>query len=275
MPDFRGRILFIFTWMLFCFHGLEADHHKTKEPNPSHYVKDSVWKKVNGYLLPNDHPAKSKLDEIFSRSRAIFDQASMTAAGFDAYPPQHHTQMIVAKHPEIEGYVIKTYLDVQDYYREIPEEYLWMRRIKGRRLIQRCIDSHHYNHLFKVPQKWIYLLPDNPSPPSGFLRKRFVLIAEDMNLLDQQANENLWGSEKVTRDFLSAFYTILTELTLHDSAKPNNCPFSVDGKAAFVDTEHFHMGYVNYFKLAPFLSPPMNDYWNEITQKKEKTPVRI
>ena len=198
------------------------------------------------------------------------DQWSITAAGFDASPPQHQTQMIVAKHPSLQGYVIKAYLDEQDYYSGKPEHYYWIKRIKGAELIRKSINTHKYNNFFKVPKKWIYLLPDEPSPSPNYLRKLFILVEEDMELFDNKTNENLWGSEWVTKDLLNALCTITTELGLLDSARPENCSFSIDGKAAFVDTELYHRIRVKYFRLTPYLSPPMQEYWNKLTKNKGK-----
>ncbi len=271
MPIIAGRLLFIFFCMLFCFQGgAEAGQKKLKEGSPSRYVSKSVWKSVKGYLIPDDHPVKQKLDDIFSSSRVLYDQDSMVAAGFDASLPQHHTQIIVAKHPELRGVVIKAYLDVQEHYKNKPEEYFWIKRIKGAGLIQKYIESHRYNHLFKVPKKWLYLLPDEPPPPENSMRKRFILIAENMELHDEETNESIWRSEKVDEQFLEAFYRVTTDLTLVDSAKPDNCPFSIDGKAAFIDTEWYQVGYVKYFKMTPYLSPSMQNYWKKLTKGKGK-----
>lgn len=270
MSYLSQQFTLFFSVMLVCFYSIEAHQGKIKVANPSIYVSDESWTLVSDYLIPNDHPAKKKLDTIFSRSRAIFDEAAMFAAGFDASPPQHHTHMIVAKHPELKGYVIKAYLDVQDYFEDKPEEHYWIKRIIGVQYIRKSIDNHDYNYLFKVPQKWIYLLPDNPSPPRKSLRKNFILVAEDMELFDKAINDRLWGSERVNEDLLFALYQITTDVGLLDSAKPDNCAFSFDGKVAFVDTELYHKRKVKYSKLTPYLSPAMQSYWKKLTKNEEK-----
>ena len=265
------QIIFFFTFLLIACFKLDAQDERLKQVNPSRYVTKTAWKKVKKHLIPRNHPAKLQLDEIFSRSRVLYDTASMEAAGFDALPPQHHTQMIVAKHPELEGYVIKAYLDVQDYYQDKVEEYFWIKRVRGAKLIREYLKEQQFDHLFKVPQKWLYLLPDKPSPPKICLRKRFILIAEDMELYDQEENEKAWGSERVTKEFLAAFYRITTELKLLDSSKPDNCSFSRDGKAAFVDTELYLKGEVKYYRLLPFLSPPMQEYWKDLSKGQKRS----
>ncbi len=271
MLHFPKWIMILFSIIQISLFSLEAKEKRTKQTIPSRYVTKTAWNNVGPHLIPNDHPAKPKLDEIFNRSRALYDQGSMTAAGFDALPPQHHTEIIVAKHHELKGYVIKAYLDVQEYYQNKPEEYFWLKRVRGAKLIRKCLKENHYEHLIKVPRKWLYLLPDRPSPPKKCLRKRFILIAEDMELHNQEENEKAWGSEIVTKEFLAAFYQITTELKLLDSSKPDNCWFSLDGRAAFVDTELYLKGEVKYYRLLPFLSAPMQEYWKELSKDQKRS----
>lgn len=234
--------------------------------SPSRYVNDSVWIQVRDYLMPNDHPLKKNLDQIFSASRALADMESMKEAGFKFSRPQHHTQIIVTKHPKLKEYVIKAYLDEQEYHSGKPEYYFWIKRIKGARLIQKAIENHKYEHLFKVPKKWIYLLPDEPAPAACPQIKMFILVEEDMDIYNDKKNERLWGGQSVTEEMLNALYTILTELGLFDCAKPSNCPFSRDGRVAFVDTQSYNAKQVKYHKLAPYLSPQMRSHWKMLIE---------
>ncbi|CUI16923.1 conserved hypothetical protein [Candidatus Protochlamydia naegleriophila] len=225
----------------------------------------SVWTQITPFLIPSNHAAKIKLDDILSNVQAFYDLQSMEAASFDKALPQHHTQIIVTRHPELKGYVIKAYLDVQDYHSGKPEYYFWIKRILGAELIRQAIASHGYGHLLKVPHKWIYQLPDNGSNASNHaLKKYFILVEEDMDLYDDAINVAFWGSEWVTNEYLEALYTIVTELGLFDCTKPANCPISKDGRIAFVDTQSFHAKRVKYQKLTPYLSPTMQAYWLEL-----------
>lgn len=248
----------------------ERSVHKTLDKQSN---INNDWKEIKPYLIPNNHPIKKRLDAIFSQSRVLADWDSLMAAGFSALPPQPNTQIIVAKHPDLPGYVIKTYLDTQAYFRNRPEDYHWIRRIRGARLIQKYLKKYRYRNLLKVPKKWIYLLPTHPSFPQHQLQKKTLLIAEDMEIFDEKTNEALWGSEQVTTELLDALYKITTDLGLRDSAKPSNCSFSKDGKAAFVDTEIYHRNGVRYDKLTPHLSPTMRAYWEEMTGKSSQMEV--
>ncbi len=262
--SFLSRHMLLILGLLLWIQKIEADQERPVVANPSIYVSNEIWEQVIEYLMPNDHPIKEKLDQIFLRSRALTDKKSMKAAGFAAAKPQHHSQIIVAKHPELKGYVIKAYRDDQDYHSGKPEQYFWIKRAQGARLIQESIVAHKYEHLFKVPKKWIYVLPDEPSPPSNYLRKIFILVEEDMELLDKKRNKKSWGSSVITKELLQALYTILTELGLFDCSKPSNCPFSIDGRVAFIDTQSYHKKRVKYHNLTPYLSSSRRSYWEKL-----------
>ena len=137
---------------------------------------------------------------------------------------------MVAKHPFLPNYVIKAYLDTHN---EIDEEWKFLvDRIIGARIIQESIDDNHYNHLMKVPKKWIYALP-NPG------RRKYVLVAENMNLLSPAKNADSY-LKKMNKERLGALFVLLKENLLIDSIYIYNIPFCTDGKIAFIDTEHFH-----------------------------------
>jgi hypothetical protein len=266
-----------FSFLLFIFvlsypGEVKSFSQRLVKGNPSLYVSQELWKDIQDYLIPDDHPAKEKLDQIFSTSRALADKKSMVAAGFDFARPQRVTQIIVTRHPEMPGYIIKAYLDSTKYGHKGKPDYLFLiQRIVGARLAQERIHTHHYEHLLKVPEKWLYLLPDEPSPPSHYLRKLFILVEDDMNIVSARKNEKLWKSQHVTPELLDAFYTITTEVGLADSLRPDNCPFSKDGRVAFIDTQVFNVKPVKYHNLTPFLSAPMQAYWKELIKMRKSS----
>lgn len=251
------------------FENRENDPYGLENTNPSKYVNQILWAYVQDYLIPENHPAKLKLDEIFSISRALYDLQSMVQAGFEPAYPQHHSQIIVTRHPDLPGYVIKAYLDEQAYHSDKPEYYFWIKRIIGSRLIKNAIKAHEYDNFIKVPKKWIYLLPDEPAPPTGCLRKMFILVEEDMNIHSDKINEKLWRSPVVTKELLKALFIVITELGLFDCAKPANCPISKDGRIALIDTQSYYEKRVKYHKLTSYLSSPMRHYWLKLIKQLE------
>lgn len=229
-------------------------------------VSEDIWEGSSPYFFPETHPLKETLDAIFSNSRVIFSEESMRSAGFINPKPQKHTQMIVTKHPDLPGLIIKTYFDCQRYFEKMREDEHWLQRIEGARLIQELVNDHGWQDHFKIPKKWIYPLPVYPEPSKKFQGKYFILVEEDMDLCDSAANKVLWGSAFVTPELLDQVYFIVTELGLYDSPSPDNLPFSHDGKLAFIDTQYFYIWPIGYRKLNSVLSKEMLRYWKSITK---------
>ena len=86
-----------------------------------------------------------------------------------------------------------------------------------------------------------------------------------MNIYDDETNKKLWASPKATKELLFAIHTIITEFRFRDCAKPANCPFSKDGRVAFVDTQSFYKKRIGYKKLTPYLTPDMQTYWKSLS----------
>lgn len=233
-------------------------------------VSQKVWDSLMPYFLPEDHPARKSLDRIFKKSRVTLSAKSMGKAGFTNPKPRKWTHLIVTTHPKLKGYVIKAYVDAQRHHKNKPEYHFWMLRIKGVRKIQKYIGDKGWGDLFATPKKWIYPLPVNPTPPSGFHPKRFVLIEEDMNILSDKDNCEKWRSAFVDEEVLDKVYAILQELGLRDCAKPDNIPFTKNDKIAFVDTQTFEQWPISYPKLASDLSPSMRSYWKDITKPRKR-----
>lgn len=218
------------------------------------------------YLLPADHPIKSLLDNLFSSSRVLLNLDTLEEAGFDFSKPRKFTNLIIARHPAFPGYIFKLYLDAQRYHKDKPEQHFWMLRIEGALQVRREIEENNLRELIKVPQKWIYPLPKKPKPPTGYMTKHYILVEEDMQLFSQEDNEALWASEYVTPQLLNAVYLVLAKVGLSDCAKPDNMPFSVDGRIAFIDTQT-HGRKVHFDRMTSWLSPENQTYWEKLIGK--------
>lgn len=229
-------------------------------------LETSIRQEIEPYLIAETNPAKKILDEIVATcsTNVFYDMKSMCAAGFDFAEPQHKTGIIVTRHPKLPGIIIKAYLDVQEYYEGKPEYYYWIKRVQGANLIREAIKKYNYEHLLKVPRKWIYELPNNTYTVFPTKRKRFILVEDDMDILDDKENKARWGSPFATKELLLALHTIITEFRFKDCAKPANCPFSKDGRVALVDTQSFYKRSVGYYKLTPYLTPEMQKYWKSL-----------
>jgi len=237
----------IFIILICCFFPLFGTYERPTE------VAVSLWNTLQPFFLPEDHPIKEKLDEIFSKGRPTLDEKSMRKAGFVGVHVRHYTKLVACKHPLLSGFLVKTFLDTIE--KNQPEHHYWMKRIAGANVIRKYVSKHHLEHFFKVPRKWIY-----PLPLGGYSR-HFVLIVEDMGILSEQDNEHHWGSHDVSHDLLEKLFHLVTELGFWDCTKPENIPFCNDGKVAFVDTENRFSQKVRYHKLTPLLNANNREFW--------------
>ena len=229
--------------------------HYLKNP----YVPDDVWESAKPYFLPEDHPIKAKLDKIFKK-RVTLNRKTLKKAGFANTKPGKYSKTIVTSHKVLKGYIIKLFTDdvaVDDWIK-------LKARVKGAREINKVIQNYGFQSWFVVPQKWLYPLPADPSPPEGYQRHHFILVAERMNILSQGANEAKWRSSFITPEKLTAFFIILTETGLQDGIYPFNVPITKDKKIAFIDTELCHHWTIPLVKLKRYISTEMGLFWQKL-----------
>lgn len=260
MEDFSLERGWIFKLILALF--LVGSHTCT-------YADESpqrVQQKVAPYLLPDDHFIKPTLDAIFGNMRATLNLKTLVKAGFNKTHPRQFTGLIITKHPGVPGFVFKLYLDAQRYHKEQPEYYYWILRIQGVQRIEEVIAAYGLESLFKCPKKWIYALPKDPKPPEGYLDKSYILVEEDMDLMSSKANGKRWRSNAVTHEMLDQLFLIIHEAGLADSTKPDNIPFSTDGRIAFIDTEIHGKKKIDYSNLLPYLSNKNQAHWNSLIE---------
>jgi hypothetical protein len=230
-------------------------------------IDEGLWNTLKPHFLPYDHPVRHKLDKIFSKFRALKDIESMERAGFKKPYPRKWTRLVVTKHPKIPGYVFKAYLDKQNYHRKMPEYHFWLLRIEGVERIRNEITKRQLEGIFKVPRKWIYPVPQHPSPPKKYVRKNFILVEEDMDIYSEKENEMQWKTNpKVNEQMLLDLVRLLNDLGLWDCPKPDNMPFCKDGRIAFIDTQTFFKWPVKFFRLTPVLPPHLQPYWENLTK---------
>lgn len=231
------------------------------------WVSPDLWQELEPYFLPHDHPIKARLDTLFNKIRATQSESHFEKAGFGKPKMRKPTNIVIGRHEQFKNYLFKVYLDTQP---PLSEWVNWVHRIKGARAIQMCLERHGFQN-FCVPNKWIYPLPPEPSPPNQnrFHRKNFILIVENMNILSPKANLKAFKN-KVTSQILQELYVILTEEGLIDSVYPDNIPFTKNGQIAFIDTEHHYFGRsIPYEKLTPYLSKEMQEFWQNLTIRND------
>lgn len=200
------------------------------EKNPQ--VAEYIWNTLEPYFVPEYSKEKIALDTIFQEEGVLKSIKTLNRAGFHLIT-NPKSKIIVLSHSDLKGYLFKVYLESEN----IPEWDCWLRRARGSRVIQDAINEYGYEHIMKVPRKWIYPLPQDKRPlKEGTFRKYFVLLVEKMDILSYKKNKRAFKT-KVNQETLIALYTLLTENLLIDSVYADNIPFCKDGRIAFVDTE--------------------------------------
>lgn len=213
------------------------------------------------YLLPEHHPIKHKLDRLLADPEILNSEESLKKAGFDLSKSQHQANHVkVAKHRKLKHYLLKAYTNDQLVG---DESFAFVRRVTRAEIIQEAIDRLGYGAYFKVPRKWIYLLPHATFSSE---QRQCVLVVEDMHVFDDEMNAFLWkNAQWITQEKLFALYTLLSEEGLVGSIYLDNIPFSIDGKIAFIDTEHVHVWPVPYNRLTRHLPKELCAYWKGLT----------
>lgn len=235
------------------------------------YVPIEVWDQVTPYFLPENHPAKPKLDRIFSK-RVTLTPDTFKKAGFPRFTPGRHNRIMVSSHAELRDYYVKAFSDLE--LRIVADWMKLIHRIHGANAVRECIKKHGYEKIMKVPRKWIYPLPMNPSPPNSpkYLRKNFILIAENAHSVTSEDNRKMYKN-KITKAQVEALFNVFYEVGLWDSVFAFNVPFCKDGKIAFIDTEYHHKWPVPFQKMSRYFSSEMNKLWLKLAASVPDKPT--
>ena len=248
---------------------LEHLQHPYESPD----VPNEVWDEVRPYLLPANHPAWPKLNRVFCTSRATQSSETFRKAGFKRWRPGRWSRVSASSHPELKEYFIKAYCDSEGGI--IYDWKKWIHRIKGAETVRDCIATYGLQSSFKVPHKWIYPLPKYPdlAKTKGYVKKNFVLVAENMRIEEHDRNEKLY--KHMNKKMMQGLYTVLQVCGLYDSVYCFNIPFCKDGKMAVIDTEYHHKWPVPFEKLTRNFSKSSQSYWKELTYHGGRIPNGI
>ena len=227
-------------------------------------ITDHMQSKMAPHLLPRDHPALAKLDLIFSASRVLENERTLIDAGFEVIAgPRVYSFMIVARHPEIPGYIFKLYLDSETRMRNDIPHWEWLvRRCEGAQAIRKVIKRKGIRH-FSVPDKWLYVLPTYPFS-SAQNSETVILMETDMQLESKEVSKHMWKTA-VTRKHLDELYSIFK----HGYGGPGivklpaNVPYTKNGTFAFTDTED-PPAKLKLKYIKKYLSKEMQSYWDDL-----------
>lgn len=236
------------------------------DTNP--YISTDARKAIKPWLLPENNACKPALDSIFLAQRAIMNKDALRQAGFvplKSYRSQSY--ITIARHPLLPGYLMKAYLDSELRKKFGKSHWYWLSaRCQGASQLRSAISSIKSKY-FTVPNKWLYPLPVDPSPPSNdshYARKYVVLIENDMDILSQEETYRAWNTQ-ITKDHLIELYRIISRAG-GSSYRPDNMPPTRSGKFAFIDTEYPDKKTPHYSALNSYLNPTMSAYWKQLVK---------
>lgn len=263
------KYLFLFGLVLIFENcSLTAHSEKYLLTPPKEEISESFWLEIFPHLLPEELEIKQQLDDLFGTGSVILNPKTLKAAGFTKNTKRDFSLLVVTKHPNFPGYVFKIYLDDETKKPDEKAQSFFLRRINGALAIQEYIDVNDLGMFFKVPRKWIYPLPVNAVGRNinskKYAYKNFILVEEDMDILDEKANIKAWRSSLVTKDFLRGLDGILNDVGLIDCTKLDNIPFCIDGKVAFIDTESFGHRNIPCKRLTNFLPDHLRSFWKKL-----------
>lgn len=225
---------------------------------------ENEWGEIAPYLLPDTHPIKPALDRIFSGERAVRNVDALKDAGFHVITKGHWSDTVIATHSKADGYFFKLFTEDQVHTNEITR---LLARIKGAIYAQEIVSRHGWNKLFKVPRKWLYILPEDQTPIPGVPSKRVVLVAEDMRLLSKQESYKKWKQANFDKKLFKAVFQVLTEGGFSDSSYAFNLPFAKDGRIALIDNDKYNKRPIPFHNLFRYLHPDLKKYGEKLIEE--------
>lgn len=230
------------------------------------YLDQRMRDKIAPHLLPLTHPIKPVLDSIFSKERVLQSMDTFLNAGFEIIAgPMPLSFVIVARHPEVPGYVFKLYLDTASESRyDIPYWKWLVRRCEGARGIRNIIKKKKIRH-FLVPDKYLYVLPVYPF--SNVVKPQILILVEtDMQVEPHRVTVEKWKTAK--RAQLKELHSILKYGYAGESTRNliANVPYTRFGKFAFTDTED-PTRKVGLRIVGQFFSKEMQKYWYTLAER--------
>ncbi|MBA2369567.1 MAG: hypothetical protein H0V82_11170 [Candidatus Protochlamydia sp.] len=224
-------------------------------------IPDDVKKHLRPYVIPEIHPMKKNLDEMFFAARMTQDVQTFRHYGFKTLRIGPRSYVHVASHANLPSYLVKAYMDNELKEKGKHPSWHWLvKRCEGAKKIRKIIDQQNLQH-FTVASKWIYPFPENPPPPPfpGYTRHYALLLVKDMQLVPKRKNYDAW-SQVITKSHLDELYIIISRAK-GSSYRPDNIAYTTNGNFAFIDTEYPSRG-PDYSSIRRYLNEEMQEYWD-------------
>lgn len=212
-------------------------------------------------LLPDEHPLQKQLSGLFEDRRMFKSIRRLSQKGFQVNQ-RVHRGLMVAGHPAFSNYLIKKF---KNSVAQQAQTENFLKRVNGARALSRFIKLNNLQHIV-VPQKWVYLLPEQFSDPKTGDRS-YVLIVEKMDICSggkDPRGEVANRYYSIDKDILREICIVLYAFRGLDSVL-HNLPFTYQNKIAFIDTEKWEEEREEFLpRIKPFLSEENKKYASEV-----------
>lgn len=164
---------------------MEAAWDLKAMPHVSHYARSML----PPYLTPKDHPAFEWLQVLFGKERVTYNPQSFKDAGFVAYHPRPKARLF-GYHPDHPEYVIKALADAGRQRNDT-----LLLRLQNATKMRKFIEDEQLEQIL-IPQKWAFVLPNDPEPPKAPRQEQgFVIVAERLPLCSAKETEAIFRDE--------------------------------------------------------------------------------
>ena len=148
-------------------------------------------------------------------------------AGFEVLKQAAEHNIMVGKHPAVDGYLFKKYSNQIPLSEQIDN---YETRMRGAEKIRAVIRRHRLRHLV-VPNKWLLELPRSFSERK---RKSYLLVVDRIDILSVEESTRRYRS--IDPAVLDDLCHVLFRFRGFDAAI-HNLRFTPSGQIAFIDTE--------------------------------------
>jgi hypothetical protein len=238
---------------------IESKEYSLEKLDQNVFFSKKMNKKIQPYLLPENHPAKAILDVIFVHGDVLQDESSFSNAGFITKTFAQGSLIHLAIHPALPEYIFKIYLNNQTLSKG--EKLGWKRlvnRCKGAENVRKLIQEKKLKHI-TVPDKWLYIDPTNK-----LTNQPILLIETNMNLASNAESDAAW--KQASKEVIDELYCILSHGYASSYIGPN-IPYTSNGTFACIDTE-YPKRKIKYDYVRKFLSADMCAYWDSLIKTK-------
>lgn len=175
-----------------------------------------------------DDPAAIDFAALFRDAGMFESRSAWGEAGFQVFNRANNGKIMVARHPSVHGLLFKKYSDDVEQKDQLRN---FERRAEGAARLRAFADSRRLARIV-VPRKWIFELPRVVSRRE----KAHVLVVEQLDLLGDDQTKAAY--QRIDLELLRELCTVLFHFRGMDS-NGKNLPFTVDGRIALIDTEHW------------------------------------